>query len=293
MIWAGWRQTRAAAITLGLLLALLALYLVTTGIRLRTAFDTDHLSRCLLPAARQSPDCGTSLANFYRLLDASGRVLIGYLNLVPAFLGVFIGAPMLAREFENGTHRLAWTQTITRTRWVTTRLAVAAALAVSAEQALTWVVTFWRSPLDKLSGHFDPGAFSFEGIVPAGYALFAFAIGALAGAVIRRTIPAMATTLGVFIVVRLSLENYARPNFMTPKTISYLDQPPINQPSGSAGDWILDTLVPKPGLGLPTIIIYQPAARYWAFQLIEAGVCILTAAALLTFTIYWVRRRVR
>jgi len=291
--WVSWRQSRASALALVILVALLAAYLIPTGLSQRTAFDTGGLARCLLPADQQNHSCRTALADFYRISNGSGRMLVEYLRLVPAFLGVFLGAPLLARELEQGTHQLVWTQSITRTRWVTIRLLLAGLIALAGAQAVSMVITFWRAPLDQLTGRFDPGAYSLEGIVPTAYALFAFTVGTAAGVVIRRTVPAMAVTLGVYLAVRITLEDLARPRFLPAQTITYLDKPPAQTPSGSAGDWILDTQTPKPGLGLPTIVTYQPADRYWTFQLLEAGICIAAAAALIALTVHWTRRRVR
>jgi len=39
----------------------------------------------------------------------------------PALLGIFWGAPLIARELETGTCRLAWNQSVTRTRWLTVK----------------------------------------------------------------------------------------------------------------------------------------------------------------------------
>ena len=49
----------------------------------------------------------------------------GLAYVVPAVIGIFWGAPMIAREIEAGTYRLVWTQSITRTRWLVSKLGVA------------------------------------------------------------------------------------------------------------------------------------------------------------------------
>src|SRR5262249_55719307 len=122
-----------------------------------------------------------------------GDVLIMFL---PAVTGVFWGAPLLAREFATGTYRLAWTQSITRTRWLAAKVAVVGTASVAASGMLSWLVTWWSTPLDGLSDtKFDPTIFSQRDVVPMGYAAFAFALGLIAGLLIRRTLPAMATTL--------------------------------------------------------------------------------------------------
>ena len=126
--------------------------------------------------------------------------------MVPALIGLFWGAPLVARELETGTFRLAWTQSVTRTRW----LAVSSAVVGPglggrgrAAQPDGDVVVEPDRPVDRgarLSAMFDQ-----RDIVPVGYAAFAFALGVTAGVLIRRTLPAMAATLVVFVAVRLAV----------------------------------------------------------------------------------------
>lgn len=212
---------------------------------------------------------------------------------MPGLLGVFVGAPLLAREIETGTLQLAWTQSVTRTRWLLSRMLIAGAVAVLAQSALTLVLTYWRAPVNLLDGRFEPTGYNIQGIVPAGYALFTFTLGTALGALLRRTAPAMALTLGGYVLLRLSVENLLRGRFTTPLTIQYTDHPPARLPSGAAGDWIMEQDIPKPGSGFPTMIIYQPADRFWTFQALETGITIALAAALLTLTFLSVRRRLQ
>ncbi len=138
--------------------------------------------------------------------------------VVPALIGLFWGAPLIAAELAEGTWKLAWTQTITRTRWAAARLAVAGAASIAAAGLLSWLVTWWASPLDQLaslngyanSGRFNPLLFSERGLVPLGYAAFAFTLGAAAGAVLRRTVPAMALTLAGLAAARLAVTYWLR-----------------------------------------------------------------------------------
>src|SRR5215467_2497415 len=51
-----------------------------------------------------------------------GNHAVGFLVImtlgVPLVLGILCGAPLVAHEFETGTNQFAWTQTITRRRWL-------------------------------------------------------------------------------------------------------------------------------------------------------------------------------
>jgi hypothetical protein len=143
-------------------------------------------------------------------------VLLGpALVIVPALLGIFWGAPLMARELETGTYRLAWTQSVTRTRWLVVKAAFVGLAALAVAGLTSWLVSWWYAPLDKLNmDRFDPGVFGERGIVAIGYAGFAFALGLAVGALLRRTLPAMAATLVAFIAARISFTFWIRPHLI-------------------------------------------------------------------------------
>jgi hypothetical protein len=148
--------------------------------------------------------------------DSTARMWLTVLVLVaPALLGMFWGAPLVAREFEDGTFRLAWTQSVTRRRWMMVKLAVGGLASMAAAGLLSLVVTWWASPLDRAALN-QFATFDQRDIAPIGYAAFAFTLGVLAGALIRRTLPAMFVTLAVFITVRLAELTWVRPRLLHP-----------------------------------------------------------------------------
>lgn len=105
---------------------------------------------------------------------------------MPGILGIFWGAPLLAREVETGTFRLAWTQSVTRTRWLAIKLAVIALTSMALAGLLALMLTWWASPIDTVNmNRFAPGVFDQRGIVAIGYAAFAFALGVTAGVLIE------------------------------------------------------------------------------------------------------------
>jgi hypothetical protein len=121
---------------------------------------------------------------------------IGFLLLVPAIIGTFWAAPLLTREFEAGTFQLAWTQSVTRTRWLAAKLGVGALAAVAAAGLFSLMLTWWSGPIDT-AAPFAKGIsitflrlgfvlFPTRGITPLGYAAFAFALGVTAGVLLRR-----------------------------------------------------------------------------------------------------------
>jgi hypothetical protein len=141
--------------------------------------------------------------------------------VVPALIGVFWGAPLIARELETGTFRLAWTQSVTRTRWLAVKLGVVGLGSVIVAGLMSLLVTWWEGPSDRTSpARFELLLFSERGTTPIGYALFAFALGVTAGVPIRRVQPAMVATFVAFIAARLAVVFWVRPHFMAPAHMS-------------------------------------------------------------------------
>lgn len=145
------------------------------------------------------------------------------------------GAPLLAREFEDGTHSLVWTQGVTRRRWLIRTVTWAVLASAVWAGAMAALVTWWRLPesaLDVPYGRFGPGLFDIQGIVPVAYSVFAVALGIAAGAVLRRVVSAIAATLAIFTAVRVAIV-FLRPHYMTPitKLFSFTRALTLNRPA--------------------------------------------------------------
>jgi hypothetical protein len=216
MIWLTWRQFRVNATVLYVPLLVFAAALVLTGPHLADVYG-ESASTFLDWIAAQGSD-----KNLYTVGSVAGYV-------VPGLVGVFWGAPMIAREVEAGTHRLIWTQSITRNRWLATKLGLGMLGAMAAGGLVGLALTWWAHPIDKAvnSGGSDTGSifslarvspelFGTRGMAPIGYAALAFAFGVLAGAMIRRTVPAMALTLVVYLVVQVAMPMWVRPHLVAP-----------------------------------------------------------------------------
>lgn len=312
MAWVTWRQHRSQLVAGVALLAALAAAAVGTHLPIAAAYHRDALSGCLPPSTRSG--CDIIVRHFDSEFGSWASVLRG-LELLPALVGLFVGAPLLARELEHGTHRFAWTQTITRRRWLLSKTMFLAVGTVAGATVVSAIVMWWRSPFDTLDGRMAPGGFDVEGLVVPAYAIFALAVGILAGLVLRRTVAAMSVTLVVFVAVRLAVLEFARPSFLGP-----LHRTVVASDSGrQAGDWVLsDTLVDAAGrrittgredlavlhaqlagidpqtylvtLGWKRAISYQPGGRFWTFQAIEAGIFVTLAAAVVAATLWLIRR---
>jgi hypothetical protein len=205
MIWLTWRQFRVqASVVGGAIFGLLVLLLVAHGGM--PAFDEAFLQRF----------------NSERFASTVYAVGIVVALCAPAVVGVFWGAPMVARELEAGTHRLVWTQSVTRTRWLATKLVVTGLGATAAVGVLGLVMTWWSGSLDKAinagqeqNGLFGlariaPPLFEARGITPIAYTAFALVLGTAIGMVVRRVVPAMAITLAVFVAVQILTPVFVR-----------------------------------------------------------------------------------
>jgi hypothetical protein len=176
-----------------------------------------HLYATTVASCRARGDCAAAVAAFGPH-DGFLRAALPLLMLVvPAVLGIFWGAPLLARELETGTFRLAWTQSVTRSRWLRDKLVVVSVATIVVAGVTSLTATWWLRADDLLDAHrFTPPDFDARALVVVAYAVFAVILGALAGAVIRRTLPAMVATLVTFIGVRLAVALWVRPHFAAP-----------------------------------------------------------------------------
>ena len=322
MIWLTWRQFRVPALVAVAALAALALALGLTGPNLA------HL---------YAQTCGTGsatcTATFLTAMKANGVYPLLYFTgaavmyLAPLIIGIFWGAPMVAREVETGTFRLAWNQSVTRVRWLAVKLALTGLAAMAFAGLASVMVTWWAGPIDKAGGfpvgisqlsRFQPEVFGARGIVPIGAAALAFTLGVTAGTLIRRILPAMAVTLGLFAVALVAMPLWVSPHLITPAqytrpmmasltTMQMTGSGELNDPvTNMPGAWILsDQVITKSGsvFTLPSIpacqtgtqqqcdawlasqplrqhVTYQPASRYWLFQWFETAIWLAISLAL-------------
>jgi hypothetical protein len=238
MIRFTWMQFRVQGLMAigGLVLA--AIVLALTGPNLVHLYDTTVLH------CSAHGDCSAATTALVDKGDRVGIVLRVVVEVVPALIGLFWGAPLVARELETGTYRLIWAQ-VTRTRWIAIKLGLLGLVSVAVAGLLSLMVTWWSSPLDRV--RLTPfTSFDQRGLVPIGYAAFAFVLGVTAGAVIRRTLPAMAVVLGGFVVARLAVAHWLRPYLVSPLKIVTADSA-ITSPGSSPRspraldprDWVL------------------------------------------------------
>jgi hypothetical protein len=321
MTWVTWRQYRYQGALAAALLAVLAVVLLATGLH------AAHVWHSALTGCARNGTCASLAGSGLSLSSPTFLTLVVATSAVPLLPGLFWGAPMVASELESGTHQFAWTQSITRRRWLAVRagwLLLAAAVLAGAVSA---TVTWWSGPDNALNADaFQVNRFDITGIVPIGYAVFAMALGICVGALLRRTLPALAVTLAAFTGLRALTALWLRLHYMTPVTVyykltapftpagSYLPigqgwagpngQPPVagpgnygfnGEPVPAACEKFMSGPNPNPlpcltAHGYRGYVTYQPASRFWAFQGIETGIFVILAAILLAVT-FWVLKR--
>lgn len=214
MYWFAWRQLRLQTLFAAGLLALIGLALTITGFMVAGSY-ADTVAVC-------DTDCVNAVKVF--LLDAHegapGAVYTAGIALVyvgPALIGAFWGAPLIARELETGTYNLAWGQSASSSRWLAAKLAVTGTATAAVIGVLSWAVTAWAGHIDAAEGNrITPLIYSGRGVAPVAYALFAFTLGAALGALIRRTVPAMAATLVVYTAVLSAFPLWIREHLVAP-----------------------------------------------------------------------------
>ncbi len=316
MTWLIWRQHRYEILAMLIGAVSIAAAMVYGGdfaLRIRA-----ELGPCQ-PLPTFNGNC-VILSNQVGELLQPYRWLLIALFFLPAVVGSFIGGPLFARDLERGTHRLVWTQGITRTRWSAPTLlsilgvgAVAAAIIASVGGRASAINGVPNNAFQNLD---------LEGPAFVGYVVFAIAIGALAGTLSRRTLTGMFAGLLLFGVMRLGVLYELRPYYEPPIAVVYSADTPFPQARVTVGAWVVrvdyidaegrvvpqdriqalnEAFRPQPQRfeALPYFaengayqrVRFQPADRYWRFQWTEGLLFLSLAAASSAMTLLLLKRR--
>lgn len=240
-------QFRAQALAAAAGLIVVAVALGLTGPHLA------HLHHVDVANCAASNDCGSAVQAFLQqdhLLQIWLDILV---IVVPGIIGLFWGAPLVARELDSGTYRLAWSQSVTRERWLGVKFAVVGGASTVLGGLLSLIVTWWSRPLDKANMNVF-STFDQRDVVPLGYAAFAFALGATVGIIIKRAIPAMALTLAVFVFIRVAFDQLVRSRLMASvRSVYALSLQGVGFGSENGGS---ATLLPNPPV-IPNAWVYS------------------------------------
>jgi hypothetical protein len=295
MIWVTWRQHRAQAVACLVLFGALAILAIVFGLQMRAAFGADGLSGCL--ASSGGAGCPAVITSF---VDRFGHGVSSITNVpllaIPGLLGVVVGAPLLGRELERGTWRLAWSQTVPRTRWLVTKLALVTGGLVVFGAAVTAVMAWSHEPLYRVTSRLQALPLNGDGLTFTASLLCAFGLAVLAGLLLRNTIAAIVaayiaweipTTVvalmgGPIRIPAPSVMRIGCPAGCPGATVGSV--PPV---TGHLGDYVLS--VTRSGGEL--VVSYLPASRFWTEQLIQGGLYLAIAVITLGAAVWLLRRR--
>jgi phosphotransferase system glucose/maltose/N-acetylglucosamine-specific IIC component len=309
MTWVGLRLQRTEGLIALAVLGLIAALLIPTGISMANAFHHDGLSACL--GTNPSYACNNALNDFQSKFQ-SLFTLTGWLTLIPGLIGVLLAAPFIL-ELETGTYRLAWTQSITRRRWIAVKLTVPIVSALLIGGALILLMTWWRSPFVQLNGRLDTGTYDSEGTVILGYVLFALALALAVGVILRRAVVAIIVAFIGYFIARIFVDAWLRQRLVTPLSATW--KASQAQPADLNHAWVLKMTGSGPGIvrtgggglfggahaqaaasklvGKITMhAVYQPPSHFWPLQLTETGLFAGVALVLIAFAAWWTHERV-
>ena len=320
MTWLTWRLHRTEA-AIGILLFAGLMAIMLLGIQsVNSAYDAVRAEGC--SPTNQSILC-SERENAFFVRSGRWNNLTELLHGVPLVVAVLLAIPTL-QELERGTHRLAWTQSISRKRWTLSRLGFAGGIA--ALVAVIWIVMAmeWRSSLLRGPARsFERNTFDLSPGVLLGYALFAAALALALAVAVRRVVPVLALTAVGFLGARIVTTFVLRPHYRRPieETVSAANE--SGQFTAFENRWILDeSWVSRTGQrlswervyqlctpggseqtsdaayhrclvdnGLYYFRAFQPTDRVGQFQLIETALYLSVAAGLFVFAYWWLTRR--
>ena len=322
-----WRQHRYALAGVTVLLGALAVWLWIIGTPLHHAYAAATACHPTSSAA-----CKALVGTFDAMNDhMTGPTSPGgvFLQVVPVLIGAFVGAPVLGRELETGTFRFAWTQGFGRWRWALAKLVPLALLLAAATCAFGFLVSWCYQPFSAV-GNQDLGiygnsalvtVFSLREVTFPAWTVAAFAVGALAGMLIRRVVPAIVAALAVYAGLAVAAAAFLREHYLAPLVSSdsnvpgtawiigqwwtkdgrfaFGGNPPINllnqfcsAPPSGPGKPSQGTFAQCLGRhGYTMWTSYQPASRFWPFQWIEGGWLLGLSVLLIAATVWLVQRR--
>ncbi|MFG2329777.1 hypothetical protein ACGFMM_09125 [Streptomyces sp. NPDC048604] len=244
------------------------------------------------------------------------RHLIEYTALgmlvLPALFGAFVAGPMLARELESGTYKLAWTQGVHPARWLAAKLAVPAAFAVVGVPLLALAFSWaWKTgpAHDYPTYWYEPTMFVSHGVVPVAHTLLGLAVGAAVGLLVRRTVVAMSAT-ALVVGTALAVLAQVRPRLWMVETVTgqggvdlrgavwQLDSGMLTA-TGERLSWADCTTVQPDAAracmtgrgGVTDFVDAHPPSHFWPIQLVESGICIVVAALAVLLAFRLLRRR--
>ncbi|WP_432197010.1 hypothetical protein [Streptomyces sp. bgisy027] len=193
-------------------------------------------------------------------------------------VAAWAGGSLVGRELENGTARLAWTQSVTPARWLAAKLTVPAALITAGTGGVALAHVWARGDDDMVGDWYHSDVFLGTGPTAVAYPLAGLALGALAGLLLRRALPAAGVGFAVALVLYNVLER-SREHLWP--TVTLVEAGGVEQIRSA---WWLSS-------GAPTRATVHPRSHFWPLQLVETGILLAVAATATLVAFRLLRRR--
>ncbi|MFJ7338357.1 hypothetical protein ACIQUU_34635 [Streptomyces sp. NPDC101116] len=262
-----------------LVLSLAALAAATAALILLHALGDEAragMSACATPPTDRLPSCAAVEAISADETYANGiAVLATALSWVMFPVAAWAGGALVGRELESGTAGLAWTQSVGPLRWLAVKLAAPAALLTAGTGTLVLLNRWARGDGDPdlVGDWYYPDAFVSTGPVAVAYALAGLALGALAGLVWRRALPATGVALAAALLVHSLLERHREDLW---PAVTRTEAGTLELPRSAFQVAWQDA--PRHGVTL-TRATFHPESHFWPLQYVETGLLLAVAAA--------------
>lgn len=237
MNWFVFRQHRKQFLVFGAILAAFTVFSILTSNHYWHLYQSAK-EACAQNAANPScSDLSNSLPFSY---GAVQRAVYVTSLVVPLLLGLFLGSPLFSRECEEGTNKLAWTQSVSRRKWVTAKLVWTILFAALYGLTVSLLLNWWtRTPNSLNHDRFGAGEFDVQGMMPLAYSVFFTTVGLTMSAWFRKTLIALAVTLGLFIAFQVSFAQWIRAHYMAPITVTAPMGPNAIDDKIPTGAWVI------------------------------------------------------
>lgn len=326
MTWLTWRLQRTELLLLGTIMVVLVGMLVGSHadvVAQHKIYTAETCPRPLAGGNGMESYCDIPAGWIYELVWGWLR----WFDFLPLVAALLLALPMVI-ELENGTYRLAWTQSVTRGHWSRVKLTVLTLSGLVFSTVFTLTFHWWSIPLNRTNGMLGSPWYDLRGILPVGYTAFAIGLMLTVGTLVRRTVPTMLVTAVVYAAVRIPFNTWIRPYLIAPITkpmdevwrssaagerveSPFVERPWIlaNRYQTPAGKFLSDGQITKlcdpTGNGgkdayfgclesnkLELTMTYHPASHYWPLQFAETAVYLSAGLVLIGFATWYMLRRI-
>jgi hypothetical protein len=264
MIWMTWRLQRSVYIVFVVAVAVLIVFAVLNGLGTQSALHLWNAAPCrggfnFLP--KYQTHC-VALFQRYQTSFSLDRYIAFVGAILTAVLGLLLGVNVVAGEVDRKTARAAWTQSISRTRWLATKLVISLAMVVSLGIAIGLTYDWWIGA----SGHtrVTPQVFSTAGVMPTAIGIFALALGTVVGILVRRPGWALAGALVILAVGAWVMQNEVRSTLVPLRSVTLAEKVVTKGPASTT---ILEGEAPK----YSWILFQGSELLHWGNRLLTAG----------------------